>query len=215
MQTMDNATPTPPSHRKIPVVGLTGSIGSGKSAVGDLLQSHGARIIDADLLAREVVAPNSPGLAKVVSAFGRDILTSSGDLDRKKLGKLIFSDKSARKKLEEIVHPLVRELFLSQLQLFLKSPETSPIIYVVPLLFESPYTYDELDYIVVVVAPREVCLQRVQKRDGCTEAEASQRFDAQLPPSQKERGADWIIRNDGDFDRLKVEVANLFKKIAT
>ena len=186
------------------VVGLTGSIGSGKSTVANLFKKWGADVVDADQLAREVVAPGSIGLKKLVELFSENILSTDGSLDRKALGRLIFKDPNARKKVEEYLHPLIRERWLSYLATWKNSHTSSIIVYMVPLLFESGIQYNEIDKIVLVSAPREVCIARVTNRDGLSQKEAIDRLDAQLTDDEKSKRSDFIIENPAGLKELEV-----------
>ena len=199
-----------PPH--IPVIGLTGSIGSGKSEAAQAFSVLGAAIIDADLLAREVVAPGTPGLTQVRKEFGDAFIDHTGALKRKALGKLVFSDPSARAKLEDILHPLIRALYLERLETARRS-NPPLIVYVVPLLFESRFAYPELDAIVVVSASEPTCIARIVQRDGCTQDEAVLRYRSQMPMERKVKQSDYVLRNDGSREELATQVANLFQKL--
>ena len=205
----DNHMTHPP-----PIIGLTGNIGCGKSAVAQILEELGCLIIDADVLAREVVLPGTPGLAEIAEQFGSDFLASDGSLDRAALGQLVFSDKQKRQKLEKILHPRIRELFLAALQCAqTASPPPPAIVYVVPLLFESDYPFDELDFKLVVAAPRELCIERIMARDKCSRSVAVQRYDAQLPIEQKIELADSVIHNDSSLEILRQHTLSAYNNI--
>ncbi|NDC36607.1 MAG: dephospho-CoA kinase [Proteobacteria bacterium] len=194
------------------IIGVTGCIGSGKSAVGALLAQYGATVIDADELAREVVTPGSPGLAEVVAHFGTDILeSSSGKLNRHKLATIVFANPSERKALERMLHPRIRALFAEKLAAA-KAAVNPPwlIAYLVPLLFESGYSYDELDLKVVVSATEQVCIERIVRRDTVPPELARKRLAAQLPIKEKEARADFVIHNNGSMAELQGEVKRLF-----
>ncbi len=198
-------------HNQSPVIGLTGSIGTGKSAAASDLESLGAKIIDADVLAREVVAPGTPGLAQIRKTFGDAFIDHSGSLKRKALGTLVFSDPAAKSKLEDILHPLIRSRYLS---LLAQAQKQSPplIVYVVPLLFESRFAYPELDAIVVVSASAENSLARIIARDACSREDAERRLRSQLPIAQKTAKADFVLQNDGTREELRAQVVKLFNK---
>lgn len=201
------------AHSKTRVVGLTGSIGTGKSAVAREFESLGAKIIDADLLAREVVEPGRPGLNELVAAFGETVLLADGSLDRRALGSIVFADKNKRLKLEQILHPKIRSLFLERLNLAkAKNPEL--IVYVVPLLFESKYEYPELEAVIVVSATPEQSIQRVMSRDKLSREEAQARLNAGLPIDLKAKQADYIIDNSGPPEALKQATKDLFIKLS-
>lgn len=197
---------TPQAHaeqaKKPPLtVALTGGIASGKSTVADMFSSWGATIVDADTLAREVVAPGTDGLGEVVSVFGASILQQDGSLDRKKLGKLVFSDPNNRQKLERILHPRIRQRWLSlRQQILTLSPPL--LVYAVPLYFETGASFPEVDRIITVTAPESWRVQRVMNRDHLTEQEARQRISSQLPDTVKAEKSDFVIENDGSLDDL-------------
>ncbi len=196
------------------VVGLTGSIGSGKSEVAKILQSLGCKIIDADELAREVVAPGSNALKSLQSKFGDSIINQDGALNRKKLGSLIFSDTAAKEHVESILHPLINSLFKKRLAEYKSSQADSIIVYVVPLLFEARHKFPEIEKTVVVSATEEVLVDRIVKRDGCDKEDALRRIRSQLPSSQKEKLADYLIQNDSDLDTLRKRTMTLHKTLA-
>jgi dephospho-CoA kinase len=197
------------------IIGITGTIGSGKSAVGEILARYGAEIIDADQLAREVVLPNTPALQEIVRQFGTEVVdTKTKTLDRKKLGEIVFGNPAQKKALESIVHPRIRQLFLDRLEKA-KHSQSPPwlIAYLVPLLFESGYAYNELDLTVTVSAPEEQCLARVVARDGCKPEVAKQRLSTQLPAAEKELLADLVVKNTGTIQDLESQVEGLVSKL--
>ena len=152
-------------------VGLTGGIGSGKSAVSAMLAEKGAVVIDSDVLAREVVAPGSPGLAAVVDAFGSDVLTADGELDRPALGRIVFADPDARRRLEAITHPLVRA---RARDIEAGTLAGTVIVHDIPLLVETGQQ-DKFDAVVVVEADVEAQLHRLQQTRGMDAADARAR----------------------------------------
>lgn len=192
------------------VIGLTGSIGAGKSSVARLLGERGAIIIDADDLAREVVAPGTAG-AKLIRTNWPEVVGDGDIVDRKALGRIVFGHPDARKVLEAIVHPLVRQLAIERIS----SHEHSnrPVFYMVPLLFEAAEVPDWLTPIVAVVAPDEVLLRRIMDRDDLTEAQARARIDAQLPQDIKRDRADVVINNSGSLTELDSEVSKAWIKL--
>jgi dephospho-CoA kinase len=218
---MNDQQPTTVPAKRVPtpseaplVLGLTGSIGSGKSLVAGLFNELGAVIIDADELAREVVAPGSEGLTLVTKHFGPVILDQNGQLCRKALGEIVFSNPSERKALEAILHPRIRESFHKRLNAELhKSPPAPLIVYAVPLLFESGYSYEELDRIAVVAASHDQCIARVMARDGCSKELAEKKLAAQLSTDSKVARADFVIRNDSSIENTKAQVQELFSKL--
>jgi dephospho-CoA kinase len=177
-------------------VALTGGIGSGKSLVGEILEELGALVIDSDQLAREVIERGSPGYEEVVTAFGDSIL-SEGQIDRSKLAAVVFNESDLRKKLESIIHPLVRE---AAEKLARKLPSGAILINQIPLLVESDGA-KRFDYVVTVSADEEIRRERLRLR-GLKDYEITQRIAAQVSDSQREKIANYIIRNDGSIDEL-------------
>lgn len=175
------------------ILGLTGGIASGKSTVSAYLAQNGALIIDADLIARQVVAKRSSGLKQIVAKFGEEILTASGELDRKKLGKLVFSNKDLLKNLTDITGPLIRAEILREIEAA-KKAQVKLVVLDIPLLFETGYQ-TLCDKVMVVTVPSEVQLERVMKRDNLSAAEARKRIANQLPASKRNELADVLIDN--------------------
>lgn len=193
------------------VFGLTGGIGSGKSTVARLLRERGVPVVDADELAREAVAPGSTGLAEVVDAFGPGVLGPDGALDRQKLGDLVFADPAARKRLNAITHPIVRQLSQDRF-LALAAQGVELAAYDVPLLFEVGL--DAVLKPTVVVASSEAKqIERVRARDGLSEAAARARIAAQLPLDEKRRRADHVLENDGTLAELEQQVDALVQRL--
>ena len=190
-------------------VGLTGGIASGKSLVADELAKLGAVIIDADLLAREVVEPGTPGLAAIVDRFGDGVLRD-GRLDRKTLGRIVFADESARRDLEAIVHPAVRR---RAAQLEAAAPTNAIVVHVIPLLVETGQQ-DTFDVVVVVDVDRETQIQRLHGRDGATRAEAEARLAVQASRAQRSAAADMIIDNSGDVTQSRRQIDRIWSKLA-
>ncbi len=175
------------------ILGLTGGIASGKSTVSAYLAQNGALIIDADLIARQVVAKRSSGLKQIVAKFGKEILTASGELDRKKLGKLVFSNKDLLQALTDITGPLIRAEILREIEAA-KKAQVKLVVLDIPLLFETGYQ-TLCDKVMVVTVPSEVQLERVMKRDNLSAAEARKRIANQLPTSKRNELADVLIDN--------------------
>lgn len=195
------------------VFGLTGGIGSGKSTTAALFRERGVPVVDADELAREAVAPGSPGLAEVVSAFGPQIQAADGSLDRKQLGALVFADGEARKRLNAITHPIVRRL--SQERFAALDREGVTLAgYDVPLLFEVGLDA-VLRPIVVVVAREATQLERIVARDGISEAAARERLASQLPLAEKQKRADYVLYNNGTPEALGAQVDAVLEKLRT
>lgn len=182
------------------IVGLTGGIASGKSSVARILSELGVTVVDADQVAREVVAVGSPGLAAVVEAFGPEILGADGTLDRKALGAQIFADPEKRRLLESITHPRIFARSMERLAAVAASGAVYGV-YDAALLVENG-SYKMMQALVVVAAPRSLQVARIIARDGLSAAEAEARIDAQLPLEKKVEVADHVITNDGDLALL-------------
>ena len=185
-------------------VGLTGGIGSGKSTVAELLSSYGAVIVDADVLAREAVAPGTPGLARVVEEFGPEVLTADGSLDRQRLATHVFGSPERLTALNAIVHPYVRRL---SAELTAAASDDAVVVQVIPLLVENGLT--GFDVVVVVDASLGTQLRRLAER-GMDEADARARIAAQATREQRRAAADVVIDNDGDLAGLQAQVDRLW-----
>jgi dephospho-CoA kinase len=180
------------------VVGLTGGIATGKSTFSAALRARGVPVVDADALARAAVEPGTPALAEIARAFGEGILDAAGALDRRRLGAIVFADPAARRRLEAITHPAIREAMVEE-TLRLAALGHDLVFYDAPLLFEVGLDA-ALDCVVVVWAPRDVQRARVVGRDGITPAEADARLAAQLPVDAKAERADFVIDNADEED---------------
>jgi dephospho-CoA kinase len=190
-------------------IGLTGGIGSGKSAVADVWRERGALIIDADQLAREAVAPGSRGLAEIASRWPAAI-AADGALDRPALARIVFSNDAERAVLNGIIHPRVRALARAREA---DAPNGTPAVHVVPLLFEGEY-WRACDATVVVIAPDEARIARVMQRDGIERESVLQRMRAQIDPAEARRRATYAIDNDADLATLR-ERANAVYDLLT
>lgn len=189
---------------------LTGGVGSGKSTVGKLLAECGAKVIDADLVAREVVEPGTPGLAAIVERYGPEVLQPDGSLNRAGLAAIVFADSGALADLNAITHPLVRER--SEQLLAEVDPDTIAV-YEVPLLAEGgPYSPDDFDAVVVVEAALGVRLARLAER-GLPPDQARARIAAQASDEQRRAIATEIISNDGSTDELARRVGQLWSQL--
>jgi dephospho-CoA kinase len=190
-------------------VGLTGGIGAGKSEVSRRLESYGAVVIDADQVARQVVAPGTPGLAQVVAAFGEGVLAPDGSLDRERLGELVFADASLRGKLNAIVHPLVgarmRELEEA-------AGEAAILVHDIPLLAENHLEAGFDEVVVVDVAPR-VQAERLAKERGMTPEQADARMRAQASREERLAIATIVVDNSGSLAELDREVGDLWTEL--
>ncbi len=187
-------------------VGLTGGIGSGKSEVARLLAAHGALVVDSDALAREVVAPGTPGLAAVVAEFGAEMLRPDGSLDRERLAAVVFADAAARQRLNAIVHPLVG---VAAAERVAAAPPDAVVVHDVPLLVEAGMAA-AFDVVVVVDAPVEAQLARLTGPRGMSRADAEARIAAQAAREERLAVADHVVRNDGTLAELAERVAALW-----
>lgn len=177
------------------ILGLTGGIATGKSLVSDYFKSKGYPVIDADQVSRQVVEAGSLGLSQVADHFGSHILFENGELDRKKLGQLIFSDSEKRKELNAIMHPLIRSEVLKQLNQ-LKKEGYDLIVLDLPLLFESSYE-DQVDQVMVIHINKDLQLKRLMKRNDLSQREALQRIHSQMPLEEKMKKSQVLIDNSG------------------
>lgn len=185
-------------------IGLTGGIASGKSAVAAELRRRGAAVIDADQLARQVVEPGQPALAEIAARFGADVLTAGGELDRKKLGAIVFADREARRDLERITHPRIAAA--GQAEIARRAAAGARVVfYEAPLIVENNL-HRALDALIVVSISPELQRQRLMQRDGSTAEEAAARIAAQLPLAEKLAVATWVIDNGGTPAELLVEI---------
>jgi dephospho-CoA kinase len=189
------------------VIGLTGGIGSGKSLVANYFFSLGAQVIDADQLARQAIERGSIGFDEVLSAFGDSIL-KDGDIDRRKLGEIIFSDPEKRKLLEAIVHPIVQK-GLAEAKENLSDGEI--LIYEIPLLVETK-AMDKFDAIITVEAPLDERIKRLTKR-GLLHSEIEKRIANQASPDERKAVANFVIENNGSEDELLRKVENIWEEL--
>lgn len=187
------------------IVGLTGGIATGKSTVVNTFKTLGFPIVDADVIAREVVQVGKPALAKIILAFGPEIVQADGSLDRKKLGALVFSDDEKRKQLNELLSPFLREAILAQMEE--KKRTASLVVVDIPLLYEGGYA-KYMDQVAVVYVPEKMQLDRLMKRDHLTEQEAWQRINSQIPIEEKKAKADIVFDNQGTIEETTASVKN-------
>ena len=190
-------------------VGLTGGIGTGKSEVSRRLASYGAVVIDADAVAREVVAPGTPGLAEVVQAFGPEVLRSDGTLDRDRLGELVFADESLRMKLNAITHPRVGERMA---ELERQAGGAPVIVHDVPLLAEN-HLAGSFDEVVVVDVPPRIQAERLARERGMSKDQAEARMGAQASREERLAVATIVVDNSGSLAELDREVGELWTEL--
>lgn len=196
---------------KKPVIGLTGGIASGKSVASRVLSALGVGIVDADQIAREVVAPGSEGLAAVVQAFGSEVLTANGALDREKVAARVFREPDARKILQAITHPRIAVRSAERLA-ELAATATPYVVYDAPLLVEVG-AHKGLDALIVIAADRATQIARAVARDGMTADEAERRIAAQLPLADKVAVADYVVNNEGSLAQLEAAVQDTHRRI--
>ncbi len=192
------------------LIGLTGGIATGKSTVARLLAGRGAAVVDADLLAREVVTPGSPALEEIASTFGPGVVTATGELDRPALGAVVFADPARRRSLEEITHPRIAALMAQRIAAGLESG--APLVVAdIPLLYEGGRT-GLVEGVMLVDVPEEVQLRRLILRDGIDEAAARVRVAAQMPLAEKRRLATWVIDNGGTPESTAAQVGEWWER---
>ena len=195
-----------------PLIGLTGGIGSGKTAVSDLLAKLGAGIVDTDLIAHQITAPHGAAIALIEKQFGPDFIAADGALHRDKMRSLVFTKTEARKSLEAITHPLIRQETLRQ-ALGLSKKGVPYIVFVVPLLVESGSWLKLVDRLVLVDCPKETQIQRVMQRSNLPREEVERILAAQATREERLKHADVVIENQGSLRDLEVAVENLHQKI--
>ena len=193
-------------------VGLTGSIAVGKSYICEILRELGAFVLDADWTAREVVKPNTDGLRKIVGQFGAEVLQSNGELDRAKLGGIVFSDERKRQLLNSIVHPLVIEAQNKWLSECEKIEPRSIAVIDAALMIESG-SYQRFNKLIVVWCKPEIQLQRLILRNDLSEAEASRRINAQMPQEEKKRYGDFLIDTSEGFEAARQQTVEIFGQL--
>ncbi|PID15497.1 dephospho-CoA kinase [Sporosarcina sp. P34] len=186
------------------IIGLTGSIASGKSTVANMLREKGYPIVDADVIAREVVEPGSPLLDKIQQTFGKEVLREDGTLNREQLGAIIFGDQVKRQQLNELMHPAIRGRMINQKEDYLTQGYQT-VIMDIPLLFESNLQ-DYVEKIIVVSVTKQIQKQRLMARNEWTEAESDARIASQLDMDSKEQGADAVIYNNETLDETEKQL---------
>ncbi|MDI7740490.1 dephospho-CoA kinase [Lysinibacillus fusiformis] len=191
------------------IIGLTGSIASGKSTVAKMLKEYGLPIVDADVVARLVVEPGTPTLQKIVEAFGEEALTDDGAMNRQQIGAIIFHDEEKRTLLNSIIHPAIRQEMLRQRDEHLENGAKT-VIMDIPLLFESQLQHF-VEKILVVSVSEVTQLNRLMERNQLTEEEASARIASQLPLSVKELGADAVINNNGTIEETAEQLEDILR----
>jgi dephospho-CoA kinase len=192
------------------LVGLTGGIGTGKSTVARMLEKRGAVVFDADVLARQAVAPGTPGFDQVVERFGPNVLAPGGGLDREALGSIVFSDPAARRDLEGIVHPEVRRMFAEGCEEYRDSDRV--VVFSAPLLVETGM-HTAFDLLIVVSAPVATQIERLMRGRGMAERDVQARIAAQLPLGAKAEVADILVDNEGTLEDLEGRVDRVWRDL--
>ncbi|WP_293597229.1 MULTISPECIES: dephospho-CoA kinase [unclassified Polynucleobacter] len=196
----------------MPLIGLTGGIGSGKTAVSNLLGELGVGIIDTDLISHQITAPGGNAIPLIARAFGADFINSEGALNRAKMRALVFGDSNARQALEKITHPLIQQETTKQAFELAKSGAPY-LVFVVPLLIESGYWVKLVDYLVVVDCPEETQIQRVMHRNNMTRLDVGNILKAQTSRMVRLAAANAVIENQGSLDDLQSEVLSLHQQL--
>ena len=191
------------------VIGLTGGIGSGKSTVSQFLAELGAVIVDADRVGHEAFKPDTDVWREVVAAFGRQILTPNGDIDREKLGETVFANPESLLRLNQITHPRIYEMVKARLEEY-RRQGVSVVVLEAPLLIEAGWS-SLVDEVWVTVASEPTVLRRLKERPGLSEQQSLARIHSQLPSEERIKHADVIINNDGSLNELKAKVRELWQ----
>lgn len=192
------------------IIGLTGSIASGKSTIASMLRAHGLPIVDADVVARQVVEPGSETLEKIAQEFGTDVIAADGTMDRAKVGAVIFHDESKRAVLNSIIHPAIRAEMLRQRDEHIANG-AAHVVMDIPLLFESKLQHF-VEKILVVSVREDVQLARLMARNGFTEDEARARIATQIPVAEKEQGADAVVYNNGTIEQSATQLDTILRE---
>ncbi|MFD1417157.1 dephospho-CoA kinase [Companilactobacillus keshanensis] len=194
------------------IYGLTGGIASGKTTVLNIFIENGCRVYNADEIAREVVEIGTPGLAQITASFGDDILMSDGNLNRKKLSQIVFSDKQKLDKLTDITAPLIRKRILQIVENVHTLKDNLIYIFEIPLLFETNYQ-PYFDATISIFVKSDIQLSRLMKRNNIDGQTAKNQIDSQMPMEEKKKLANFVIDNSGDLDELKSEIKTLLKNL--
>ncbi|MEK2533982.1 dephospho-CoA kinase [Tetragenococcus halophilus] len=191
------------------ILGITGSIATGKSTVVNIFKQYGFPVVDADIIAREVVEPNTAGLKKIVETFGSSVLCSDGSLNRKQLGQMIFNDAKKRQALNALLAPFLQEAIIEQIKR--ASAAASLVIADIPLLYEAGYD-KYMDQVAVVYIPEDLQVQRLMKRDRITKKEAQKKVASQLSIEEKKKRADIIFDNQESLSSIRQQIFSWLKK---
>jgi len=194
------------------VAGLTGSIASGKSTVSGFFKKLGARVIDADKIARDCVRKKTPCWEQIIDHFGKDILLTNQELDREKLGRIIFRNSDEKKMLNSIVHPCVHDEIESQIKTCMTDTKTGLIVLDIPLIYETGM-YHDIYPVIVVYVPENIQLQRLMERDGLSQDEAIMKIRSQISIEEKKEMTELIIDNSGSLEHTENETISVFRKL--
>src|SRR5699024_8573711 len=192
------------------IIGLTGSIGTGKSTITNKLKQLNIPVIDADLIAREVVEPGEPAYKEIVATFGEEILQENKRLNREKLGSIVFSDEAKRKQLNSIIHPAIRAEMIAQRDAYV-AEEVPCVVLDIPLLYESKLSHF-VEKVIVVATERSTQLERIVKRDAIDEEEALRRMNSQIDVAKKVEWADAVIDNNGSIAESEAQIEAILHK---
>ena len=184
------------------IIGLTGGIASGKTTVSDYLKKRGYIVLDADAYSKKTTAKNGPAIPAIIEAFGADIVDEAGELDRKKLGSIIFNDADKRRELNEIVHPLIREMMNADEEKYIQKGH---VFLDIPLLFENGLN-ERCDYVVTVFVDRDTQIKRLTARNDLTVEEAEARINSQMPLTEKVQKSDFRLDNNGTVEMLYEQI---------
>lgn len=184
------------------IIGLTGGIASGKTTVSDYLKKQGYVVLDADAYSKKTTAKNGPAIPAIIEAFGADIVDEAGELDRKKLGSIIFNDADKRRELNEIVHPLIREMMNADEEKYIQKGH---VFLDIPLLFENGLN-ERCDYVVTVFVDRDTQIKRLTARNDLTVEEAEARINSQMPLTEKVQKSDFRLDNNGTVEMLYEQI---------
>lgn len=192
------------------IIGLTGSIGSGKSTVSKIIRETGISVICADEVAHQVVKVGTPAYQQIIQFFGKEILLPDQSINREKLGKLVFKDEGKRKLLNSIVHPEVIKKMQQEIKNYQKNK--APLVFLdIPLLYESGLE-NICDQVVVAYAPETIMIERIKKRDGLSDQEIKNRITSQMSIEEKKKKADYVIDNSGNLTQTKKQIEKLLKE---
>jgi dephospho-CoA kinase len=195
------------------VAGLTGGIATGKSTVAAVFEAAGARLIDADRIARDVVRKGTSAYRDIVAHFGMDVVCGDGEIDRRQLADIVFNDPAAQRALEDIVHPQVKREVDRRVDLIRRQAPEALVLLDIPLLFEAGMQ-EGLDAVIVVYAPERLQLERLMARDGLTESEALARIRAQMPIESKKALATRVIDNSGSREQTREQALEVYRQLA-